>query len=111
MQAWVGITLFEDSSLSNRLSLANRFFDYMHNGVPQLCIQYPEYKRVNEQFEIATLIADPTPENIAGCLNRLLTDNDYYQRLQQNCMKAREVYCWQQEAKTLTSIYKNLFND
>ena len=108
IQAWVGITLFEDTSLSNRLSLANRFFDYMHYGVPQLCIKYPEYERVNEQFEIASLIADPTPENIAAALNRLLTDDDYYYRLQQNCLQAREKYCWQEETKTLLKTYSDL---
>ncbi len=109
VQAWAGITLFEDTSLSNRLSLANRFFDYMHNGVPQLCIKYPEYERINAQFEIATLLADPSPQSIAAALNRLLTDEAYYKRLQDNCMLAREKYCWQEEEKTLIKTYRDLF--
>ncbi len=109
IQAWVGITLFEDTSLSNRLSLANRFFDYMHYGVPQLCIKYPEYERVNSQYEIASLIENPTPEAIAEALNKLLLDEAYYSKLQQNCLKAREKYCWQEETKTLVNTYKKLF--
>jgi len=111
IQAYVGITLFEDTSLSNRLSLANRFFDYMHYGVPQLCIQYPEYERINAQYEVASLIADPTPESIAAALNKLLNDVGYYQQLQDNCLKAREVYCWQEEEKKLVDIYKKLCNE
>ena len=110
IQAWVGITLFEDTSLSNRLSLANRFFDYMHNGVPQLCIKYPEYEWINAQYEIASLIADPTPGKIAEALNKLLTDDNYYNRLQQNCLQAREKYCWQEETKTLLKTYQSLAN-
>jgi glycosyltransferase involved in cell wall biosynthesis len=108
IQAYIGITLFEDTSLSNRLSLANRFFDYMHYGVPQLCIKYPEYERINGQYEIASLIADTTPENIAAALNELLTDSTYYNKLQQNCLKAREKYCWQEETKTLIKTYRDL---
>jgi glycosyltransferase involved in cell wall biosynthesis len=108
MQAWIGITLFEETSLSNRLSLANRFFDYMHYGVPQLCIKYPEYEKINAEFEIACLIDDPTPEHIASALNKLLEDKSYYRRLQGNCMRAREKYCWQQEAKTLLKTYSDL---
>ena len=111
LQATVGITLFEDTSLSNRLSLANRFFDYMHNGVPQLCIDYPEYRKVNERFEIASLIADTTPEHIAAKLNELLNNKGYYQQLQQNCLEARKVFCWQEEEKTLLGTYRKLFND
>jgi len=108
LNAWIGITLFEDTSLSNRLSLANRFFDYMHNGIPQLCNKYPEYERVNERYEIAALIADPTPENIATALNNILEDDAYYNRMQQNCMLARVQYCWQEEEKTLLAIYSRL---
>ena len=108
IKAWVGITLFEDTSLSNRLSLANRFFDYMHSGVPQLCIKYPEYERINARFEIASLIDDVSPEAIATALNRLLTDDAYYNRLQQNCLAAREVFCWQEEEKTLINVYQQL---
>ncbi len=111
INAWVGITLFEDTSLSNRLSLANRFFDYMHYGVPQLCIKYPEYERINAQFEIASLIENPTPESIAAALNELLHNDEYYNRLQQNCLNAREKYCWQEEAKTLVKTYDQLFNN
>jgi glycosyltransferase involved in cell wall biosynthesis len=111
IQAWVGITLFEDTSLSNRLSLANRFFDYMHYGVPQLCIKYPEYERINGEWEVATLLADPNPGNIAEALNKLLNDEAYYKKLQNNCLKAREIYCWQQEEKTLLDIYKRIINE
>lgn len=108
LQAYIGITLFEDTSLSNRLSLANRFFDYMHYGVPQLCIKYPEYERINAQYEVASLIDNPTPENIAAALKRLLNDKAYYKQLQQNCLTARQKYCWQEEEKKLLDIYRNL---
>jgi glycosyltransferase involved in cell wall biosynthesis len=108
LKAWIGITLFEDTSLSNRLSMANRFFDYMHAAVPQLCVQYPEYEKVNSHYEIADLIDNPTPEHIANSLNKLLTDEAYHKRLEQNCLAAREIYCWQQEEKTLLKTYADL---
>lgn len=111
LQAYVGITLFEDTSLSNRLSLANRFFDYMHFGVPQLCNRYPEYEGINRDFEVASLVAEVTPENIARALNKLLEDDEYYNRLQQNCLNARIKYCWQVEEEKLLAVYEQLFNE
>ena len=108
IHAWVGITLFEPESMSNQMSLANRFFDYMHNGVPQLCVNYYEYNKINQEFEICSLIDDLKPETIANALNRLLEDEEYHQRLQENCLRAREKYCWQEEAKTLVKIYDDL---
>ncbi|MBA3827619.1 MAG: glycosyltransferase family 4 protein [Taibaiella sp.] len=107
--AYIGITLFVATSRSNELSLANRFFDYMHSGVPQLTMNYPEYANINEKYEIATLIDNVSVENIANALNCLLTDNEYYNHLQTNCLAAREVYCWQEEEKRLLKVYEKAF--
>lgn len=111
LKAYVGITLFVATSRSNELSLANRFFDYMHNGVPQLCVAYPEYERINQQFEIAKLIKNVTPESIAAALNEMIEDDEQYKQMQQNCLKAREEYCWQNEEVRLLSVYQKLFNN
>jgi len=111
LDAWVGITLFVATSKSNELSLANRFFDYMHYGVPQLAARYPEYENINNEYEVAALLDDITPQTIAAALNRMLTDDVFYNRLQEQCMKAREVYCWQEEEKRLLAVYEKLFSE
>jgi glycosyltransferase involved in cell wall biosynthesis len=110
LSAYVGITLFVATSLSNELSLANRFFDYMHAGVPQLCMNYPEYAAVNAQYEVALLLDEVTPASIATALNRLLHDEAYYSHLQEQCLQAREVYCWQKEEERLLGVYDRVFN-
>lgn len=109
--ATIGLMLLHAVSKNNEFSLANKYFDYMHNGVPQLCMNLPEYSKINKEFEVAMLIDDPvTPESIAEGLNKLINDKEYYNRLQQNCIKAREQYCWQKEEKTLLSVYDKLFS-
>ena len=45
----IGLSLFENGGRSVYLSLANRFFDYIHAGTPQLCVDYPAYRR-DKQF-------------------------------------------------------------
>ncbi len=90
--------------------MANRFFDYMHSGVPQLCMAYPEYQKVNAEFEIAVLIEEPGIDSIAAALNKLLQDESYHHRLEQNALRAREKYCWQEEEKTLLRVYRDLWN-
>ncbi len=108
--AYIGITLFVATSLSNELSLANRFFDYMHAGVPQLAMNYPEYAAVNAQYEVANLLNEVTPQSVAAALNKLLRDEGYYTRLQSECLKAREVYCWQREEERLLGVYQKIFS-
>jgi glycosyltransferase involved in cell wall biosynthesis len=108
-EAYIGITLFENVGLSNYYSLANRFFDYMQAAIPQLCVDYPVYKDINAQYEVAVLINDLSPENIAAQLNNLLVNDVLYKTIQQNCMQARTVLNWQEEEKKLLAFYNNLF--
>ena len=107
-QAFIGVTLFDDTGLSNYYSLANRFFDYLHAGIPQLCVDYPVYKEINEDLPFALLINYTTAENIAIQLNNLLHNEVLYKQLQSNCIKAREIYNWQAEAKKLVGFYNQL---
>ena len=107
-QAYIGITLFDDKGLSNYYSLANRFFDYLHAGVPQLCVKYPVYKSINNEQPIALLVTDTSSENLAFQLNKLLHNEVLYKELEDNCIKARETLNWQTEEKKLIKFYKEL---
>lgn len=105
-EAFLGITLFDDKGLSNYYSLANRFFDYLHAGVPQLCSDYPAYREINNLYRIGVLTSNYAPEHLAGIINNLLHDVIYYQQLVAGCQQAKQVYNWQQEEKKLESFYK-----
>jgi glycosyltransferase involved in cell wall biosynthesis len=109
LNAWAGVTLFENNGMNNYHSLGNRFFDYLHAGLPQLCVNYPAYEEINNRYQIAVLINNLSPETIAGGLNELLNNKKLYNQLQQNCLQAREAINWQQEEKKLLEFYKNIF--
>jgi hypothetical protein len=110
-QATVGIMLLENTGLSYYYSLANKFFDYVQAGIPQLCIAFPEYRALNQQHEVAALVPDLAPATLAAALARLLPSGQpgaYYQRLAENCRRARPEWSWQEEEKVLVSLYRNL---
>jgi glycosyltransferase involved in cell wall biosynthesis len=106
--AYIGLNLVENIGLNQYYSLANKFFDYVQNGLPHVSMNFPEYKRVNDEFEVAVLIDDLQPVNIAKAINNLLNDEVFYKRLHQNCLKAREILNWQNEEKELLEFYKNI---
>lgn len=107
-KAALGITFFGDGGLSHRFSLANRFFDYMHAGVPQLAMHYPEYELFNKEFEIAHLLKELTPEASAKAIETVINNEAYYNRLQKNALKARELHNFQEDEKVLLSVYNDL---
>ncbi len=107
-KATIGTTFFTNDGLSYYYSLANRFFDHIHACLPQLGMNYPEYKRINDEFEVAILLDNLSPDGIAKGVNKLLDDKDLYDHMVQNCLKAREVLNWQNEAKKLVAFYNAL---
>jgi glycosyltransferase involved in cell wall biosynthesis len=108
--AWCGVTLFDRRGISNYYSLANRFFDYMEAGIPQLAMNYPAYREINNCYPIAVLIDEPGIREIADGLSELLNNAELYHRLSEGCKEARLRYNWQEEEKILIRYYHQLFN-
>ncbi len=107
-QAAIAVMLFEKTGLNQYYSLANRFFDYIMAAVPQLCVNYPEYKAINDVYGIGYMIDDTDTETIAAALNKMLADTVLYNSLKANCLKAREVLRWEEEEKKLLAFYNQL---
>ena len=110
-EAYVAINPFEKTGLNQYLSLSNKFFDYIHAGIPQVTMDYPEYRKINDQYKIAELIEAPEPGSIAKGLNKLLNDNELYSQLKQNCIRARKELNWQKEQEKLLNFYSKLFSE
>src|SRR5688572_21559822 len=108
--AAVGIAVAENEGINQYMALPNKFFDYLHAGLPQVTMDFPEYKTFNSEYEVALLISEPEPRVIAEALNKLLTDPVLYGRLRDNCMKARQEHNWQNESKKLLQFYQSVFD-
>lgn len=105
--AKAGLNLLRDEGLSYRYSLANKFFDYVHAGIPQVCIDFPEYRKLMEEFRVG-LICDLRPEAIHQALDEIKkTENQLYMR--REAEKARKHWNWQLEETNLLALYRNLF--
>jgi glycosyltransferase involved in cell wall biosynthesis len=106
--AYIGLTLFESEGMNQYHSLANRFFDYPMAGIPQVCVNYPEYAAINQQYAVAYMINDTSAQTIAVALNNLLSDDVLYDTLRLNCLQARTVLNWENEKQYLLDFYRML---
>ena len=108
-QATVGVAFPENIGLNQYLALANKFFDYMHAGLPQITVDFPEYKKLNDRYHVAVVVRDIEPKTIADSVNNLMNNDVLLEQLRQNCKKAREELNWQNEEKKLIDFYQNIF--
>lgn len=107
-QAYIGINLLENRGLSYYYSLGNKTFDYIQAGIPQVVIGFPEYIELNKKYNIGLVVEELSALNVYVAIQKLLNDENLYRQLQQNCLKAREELCWENEEDKLLEIYNRL---
>jgi len=108
--ATIGVNLLENKGLSYYYSLSNKFFDYIHAGVPQICIDFPEYRKVNDEYNVGLLLKNCSSQEIKIAVERLISDQDLYTRLQKNCEVCAANLNWQKEEKKLLAHYDELLS-
>ena len=106
--AWSGINLLENIGKSYYWSLANKFFDYIQCGIPQICIDFPEYRLLNETYHVALLVPDTEVLSIKAALDLLISDIELYKKLKLNTLKAARDLNWEKEELKLIDTYKYL---
>jgi glycosyltransferase involved in cell wall biosynthesis len=104
-QAWLGLNLLEARGLSYYYSLANKYFDYVQAGVPLITMDFPEYRALQAEYEVAILLPNPDPARLVAAVGHLANHPDSYARLQANCRAAREHWHWGRDSQVLLRVW------
>src|SRR5690606_24107489 len=107
-KAWIGINLLENISLNYYYSLANKFFDYVQAGIPQITMKFPEYELLNQENEVAILLEQILVPKILDAVS-LASIPSNYELLQRNCKIASDKWCWEKESNILLQKYRDQF--
>jgi glycosyltransferase involved in cell wall biosynthesis len=107
--ASLGIGLAEKEGINQYHALPNKFLEYMHAGLPQVAMNFPEYRKINEVHRVAVLLDSLDLEEIANTINATMEDEILLNQLHRNAMTARELFCWQYEEKELLKFYQQIF--
>jgi glycosyltransferase involved in cell wall biosynthesis len=108
-KATLGIALAEKEGINQFQALPNKFFDYMHAGLPQLAMNYPEYQKINQQYKVAVLIDELSVDRIVKTINDTLSNEQLLQEMKLACLQAKEIFNWEAEEKKLIGYYKSVF--
>lgn len=102
-QATLGLNLLAAQSLSYYYSLANKFFDYLHAGVPSINSELPEYKEIISLYDIGYLVPSLRPESIAQVINAAMDNNHYLTKIP-HFKSAQKAFNWDNEKIKLKKI-------
>lgn len=109
LQAYIGLNLLEHKGLSYYYSLANKAFDYIQAGLPSIQMDFPEYRALQEQYEVFALLEKLEVDTLVKLIQQLLDAEGPWLKLHKNCLAARKVLSWEQEEQKLAAFYRQLF--
>ncbi len=108
--ATLGLNLLIPDSLNYYYSLANKFFDYMHAGVPSVNMCFPAYTEILEKHPVGICISSLEPTVLAEKINALIEDHEALRKMKKEALQARESFRWQAESGKLIEIYSRLLD-
>lgn len=95
----VGLSLIENISISYYHALPNKFFEYIMAGLPVLCSDLPQMKKIIEEFHVGESVSAENENNIYLTLKRWSESPDLLASYKINCMRAAKELNWQEEYK------------
>lgn len=105
-KCFAGYNLLDaEDSLSYRYSLSNKYFDYMHAGVPSISSTLPEYLKLNERWKCGVCIGDKENELIQ-LLQGWKNNPSEYLMLRENAKFAADSENWDTEKLKLGTLLK-----
>lgn len=106
-QAGIGINILKAESENYRLSLANKFFDYMHAELPSVNMNYPEYRHILSKHEVGLAIDEYSVQAFVTAVRNMENDSRYTGMVDA-CAQAKAEYNWEKEVPRLLAIYNTI---
>lgn len=99
----IGIALIEPISLSYKLALPNKLFEYFKAGLPVVATDLPAIRTVFEKYPFGRLVEPSTrPEEIASVLLEIYNNSSEYCEI---VRQAAQEFSWENQIQTIREIF------
>lgn len=105
-KARYGLNLLDSDNLNYYYSLANKFFDYLAQGVPCITMNFPEYAEVFKMYNAGILIDRLNADDIATKIREIdQSDPSIFNAMVANAKLLSMEYNWENESVKLIALY------
>ena len=103
-----GVAPIKNMCKSYYLSLPNKIFEYIQAGIPVLSSDFPEMKRIIDEYNIGLTFDIEDTTNISKVINELFDNNEIYKLFCENSQNASQYLNWNVEQSKLIDLYQQL---
>ena len=108
-KANVGLSIEENGGLSYYYSLPNKISDYIQVGVPVVCSDFPEMKKIISQYKVGETIKNHSEQELAEKISLVLKRGKSVYQNELN--RAAQDLCWENETPKLLQLYEKVVQE
>lgn len=98
--------MIEGKVKSYYFALPNKFFESIQSLTPIVASDFPEMKRLIDEYHIGLTCNPDDLEAINGCIERMRLDKALYSNCKKNLEIAKKELCWENEKKVLEDAFR-----
>ena len=102
----LSLMMIEGLSRSYYYALPNKFFESIQSLTPVVASDYPEMKRLIDEYEIGLTCAPDDLDAVHACVAKMREDAAFYARCGENLGRAKEDLCWEKEKEILKDAFR-----
>jgi len=93
------------------LSHERKLFEYIALGIPSIFCDRKIYADLNHQYAVGISVDIENPLDIKNAIAKLITDQAYYEALEENCIQAADHFLnWENEFEKLLNLYNEILS-
>lgn len=109
-QSDLGFCFLTKEGLCHYYALPNKLADYIHSGLPVLAVDFPEIKRIVEEYKVGDIITDFSPKALAKSIEDAFQKWSEMDKEQKDSIfeRAKSELCWENEEKVILEVFKSI---
>lgn len=104
----LGVIIFKVFYKNIYYTLPNKFFETIQSENPIVCSDFPELRKIIEEYEIGMLVDGENLETVNSVVEKLRVDKVLYNRLKRNTVIAKKKFCWENEKHKLKDAFEKM---
>lgn len=104
---YLALNMLMPMSKSYYYSLANKYFDYIHFGIPTVNMSFPEYVEIDKSFKTGILVEKYEVNELISAIKKM-DDKSLYNSFKQGIEEAKSVFRWEIEQQKLIKFMHNI---
>ncbi len=101
----LGISIEDKAGDNYNFGLPNKLFDYINAEIPVLVSSLNEMLKIINKYKVGEIAVNDNPKDIAKQIIEILNSDKKLQEYSENCKRAKEELCWENQEDTLFGLY------